>query len=64
MSDIQERKVLIHEEGRVKYIYITILASKYANCIPLGTRSGKVRVRGALLVLQPLVAVLSMELDC
>lgn len=53
----------MHEEARVKYIYITILASEYANCIPLGRRSGKVYMRGTL-VLQPLAAVLSMQLDC
>lgn len=64
MSDVQGKKVLMHEEGKIKYIYITILASEYANCIPLGRRRGKVCMRGALLVLQPLVAFLSMELDC
>lgn len=63
MSDVQGRIVLMHEEARVKYIYITILASEYANCIPLGRRSGKVYMRGTL-VLQSLAAVLSMQLDC
>lgn len=64
MSDVQGRKVLMHEEARVKYVYITILASEYANCIPLGRKIGKVCMRGTLLVLQPLVAFLSVQLDC
>lgn len=64
MSDVQGSKVLMHEEAKVKYIYITILASEYANCIPLGKRCGKVCMKGALLVLQLLVAFLSLELDC
>lgn len=63
MSDVQGRKVLMHEEARLKYIHITISASEYANCIPLGRRNGKVCTWGALLVLQPLAAVLSMQLD-
>lgn len=64
MSDVQGRKVLMHEEAGIKYIYIAILASEFAKCIPLGRRSGKVCMRGALLVLQPLMAVLSVQLDC
>lgn len=51
MSDVQGTKVLMHEEARLKYIYITILVSEYANCIPLGRRNGKVCTRRALLVL-------------
>lgn len=63
-SDAQGKKVLMHEEASLKYIRITILASEYANRIPLGRRSGKVCTGGMLLVLQPLAAVLSMQLDC
>lgn len=49
-------------EARRKYIYVTILVSEYANCIPLGGRNWKVCNKRVLLVL--LVDVLSMQLDC
>lgn len=65
MSDIQGRKGLMHEEARLKYIYVTIVASEYANFISLGSRNGKACTGGALLVLQPLAAVLlDMQVDC
>ena len=64
MSDVQGRKALMHEEARLKHIYITILVSEYADCTLLGRRNGNVCTAGVLLVLQPLAAVLSMQLDC
>lgn len=55
----------MHEEARLKYIYVTIVASEYANFISLGSRNGKACTGGALLVLQPLAAVLlDMQVDC
>ena len=41
-SDAQGRKLFSCEETSLKYIYITILASEYANCTPLGRRNREV----------------------
>lgn len=40
------------------------LAPEYANRVPFGRRNGQVCTGGALTVLRPLAAVLSMQLDC
>lgn len=59
ISDVQGRKVLMHEEARLKYIYIAILDLEYAKRISLeDVPWGNCPCAAAA------GAVLSMQLDC